>query len=320
MRTYEDIMNVAVVNFRQVWGNKESNLARIKGYIRAAAKAGADLVVFPEMALNGYDNEMEVEWDQKMQVKTAETVPGPSSEAIAEVTKKYEVYAIFGMAERATDGSRKVYNSACVCGPDGVIGAYRKIHPALAESCWCTRGSEPFSFETPWGPIGVGICYDSYNFHELARYYAAMGCRLYCNPTAIGPGDRMEWKEYYTAGLKDIVSGCEIFVASSNLCGTADYDEDEGGSYGNIKPLTSLFGGGSMILGPGIAKKIHTFAGSVDNMEEEIVIATIDLSQAARRIFKVDPIKGCPDFRPDIYRKMNEELLKSSYWKQFIEK
>ena len=36
MRQYEDIMNVAVVNFRQIWGNKESNLARIKGFIRSA--------------------------------------------------------------------------------------------------------------------------------------------------------------------------------------------------------------------------------------------------------------------------------------------
>lgn len=49
----EDVMTVATVNFHPVWG--ENNIARIKGFAVAAAKQGADFIVFPEMALTGYD-------------------------------------------------------------------------------------------------------------------------------------------------------------------------------------------------------------------------------------------------------------------------
>ncbi len=316
MSKYEDVMNVAVVNFRQIWGNKERNLERIKSYIKAASKRGADIIVFPEMALNGYDNEPDKEWKDKMQVMTAEPIPGSSSESVAEVTKECGIYAVFGMAELDTDG--KVYNSACVCGPNGIIGAYRKIHPALEEICWCSRGDEPFSFDTPWGPVGVGICYDSYSFHELARFYAAIGCRLYLNPTAIGgPIERMDWRHYYRVGLEDIVSSTEMFVASSNLTGTNDYDENEGGSAANIKPLGSYYGGSSVILGPGIGEKIHLYAGEYDFRQENLIMATVDLSQVQHSLFKVDPLKNCPDYRPDVYLKMNQKLLSMDYWKQF---
>lgn len=321
MKKYEDIMNVAVVNFRQIWGNKERNLERMIGYVKAASKRGADIIVFPEMALNGYDNEEDKEWKDKMQVVTAEPVPGPSSLAMAEVTKQCGIYAVFGMSELAEDG--KVYNSACVCGPDGVIGAYRKIHPALHEICWCSRGDEPFIFDTPFGPVGVGICYDSYSFHELARFYAASGCRLYVNPTAIGgeKGDeRLEWRTYYRTGLEDIVNSTEMYVASSNLTGTNDYDESIGGSGVDIEEVKSFFGGSSVILGPGISKQVYVYAGEYDNLQEELLMATVDLGQSLHSIFKVDPLKNVPDYRPDVYIKLNEKLLATNYWKQFAGK
>lgn len=318
MKAYEDIMTVAVVNFRQVWGNKESNLARMAGYLRAAAKQGADLVVFPEMALNGYDDDEAAEKPEKMQIREAETIPGPSTLKIAELTKQYGVYAVFGMAERTDADSPVVYNSAAVCGPEGVIGAYRKLHPALAEQRWCERGSEPFAFDTPWGPIGVGICYDTYNFHELMTYYAASGCRLYLNPTAIGPSGRYDWRDYYLGGLRQGVNACEIFIASSNLVGGNMVDEEDGGSLSNILDKGPGFGGGSMLLGPGLSEKIHTYAGDVDDKEEGVSLATIDLTLAFRRNFKIDPVKGVPDYRPDLYIKLNEKLLETPFWKQFI--
>jgi predicted amidohydrolase len=318
MRQYEDIISVAVINFRQVWGNKENNLARIKGYIRAAAKAGADLIVFPEMALNGYDDdEKAAEKSKKMQIREAELVNGPSCRAVSELTEQHGVYAVFGMAERDASDSSVVYNTALVCGPSGIIGTYRKIHPALAEQRWCTRGGEPFMFDTPWGPVAIGICYDTYNFHELMRYYAAAGARLYLNPTAIGPGGRHDWREYYLAGLRQGVNSCEIFIASSNLTGTNIDWELEGGSLGNVGDLGGGFGGGSMILGPGVGENVHVYAGDVNNKEEGFLMATLDLTLATRRNFKIDPVKGCPDFRPDIYKKLNEKLLETPFWKQF---
>ncbi len=52
MRKYEDIVNVAVVNFRQVWGNTESNLARIKGLYKTGGKARSG---YNRLSRNGFN-------------------------------------------------------------------------------------------------------------------------------------------------------------------------------------------------------------------------------------------------------------------------
>lgn len=64
----KDVITVSTVTFNAFWGQKEKNLNRIMGYIEAAAKKGSDIVVFPEMALTGYDDEadkpflLDTEW------------------------------------------------------------------------------------------------------------------------------------------------------------------------------------------------------------------------------------------------------------------
>ena len=93
-----NILTVACINFRTFWGDKAKNLEKIKGYITAAAKRGADLIVFPELALTGYDVEEKV----MMHRENAETVPGPSTSEIAVLTRKFNVYVIFGLPEKDT--------------------------------------------------------------------------------------------------------------------------------------------------------------------------------------------------------------------------
>ena len=55
----------------------------------------------------------------------AETVPGPSSDAIAALAREHDLYVIFGLPERDAEDSKKLYNAAAVIGPDGVIGTLR---------------------------------------------------------------------------------------------------------------------------------------------------------------------------------------------------
>ena len=163
------VMKISTVAFHAIWGKKELNLQRMLDYIELAAGEGSNLVVFPEMALTGYDDKKEQPKAEKMQVLQAETVPGPSSQRIAEAARKFGLYVAFGLPERDRWDPGAVYNSACVCGPEGILGVYRKIHLAYPEPHWAIRGRDPFLFQTPWGPIGVGICYDSYCFPELMR-------------------------------------------------------------------------------------------------------------------------------------------------------
>ena len=49
----KDIIKVSTVAFNAKWGDKDTNLSRMLGYMEAAAAEGSNLVVFPEMALTG---------------------------------------------------------------------------------------------------------------------------------------------------------------------------------------------------------------------------------------------------------------------------
>ena len=162
----KDIITVSTVTFNATWGDKAKNLNRIKGYIEAAAKKGSDFVVFPEMALTGYDDEEEKPKAEKMQSKEAELIPGPSSLEVGELTKKLGIYAVFGMPERDPDDPSVIYNALAICGPEGLIRSYRKMHLPYPEPHWATRGDKPCVIDTEWGPIGISICYDSYCFPE----------------------------------------------------------------------------------------------------------------------------------------------------------
>jgi len=302
-REVEDAVTIATINFKPTWGNKEDNLNRIKGYAKAAAKRGANIIVFPEMALTGYDLDTEHKGDSRMQIAQAETIPGPSSNALAIIAGEYGVYIIVGMPEESYDGA--IYNSTAVIGPGGVLGSYRKIQPFGDENSWCKKGHSPYIINTEWGMVGIGICYDTYQFPELLRYYAAKGCRLYINCTAqyedpLENSGRTSFEQYYLSGLTAAVIANVIFIASSNLVGM---------------DKVTFFGGSSMIIGPGIraTKSVgdpvyHIYAGSTNDKQQGIVMATVDLSKAARTIYKNNAVTGKPDFRPDLYAKWYSEL------------
>lgn len=100
----KDVIKISTVAFNATWGDKQVNLNRMLGYVDAAAAEGANLIVFPEMGLTGYDDEEEDKpQSEKMQTKLAETVPGPSSEAMAQKAKELGVYIAFGLPERDKD-------------------------------------------------------------------------------------------------------------------------------------------------------------------------------------------------------------------------
>ena len=170
-----DIINIAVVNFKVASGEKEVNLRRMMDMSRAAARRGADLILFPEMALMGYGMFIDESISQEEKIRVTETVNGPSTKAMEQVAKEEGIYIIFGMSEKLHEEDTDIYNSAVVLGPEGLIGSYQKIHPYGTENMWCKRGETPFMFDTKWGPISLAICYDNYQFPELARYYAWKG-------------------------------------------------------------------------------------------------------------------------------------------------
>lgn len=304
----KDVITISVVSFHPMWGEKERNLSRILGFAEAAAHRGSDLVVFPEMALTGYDDETEVPITEKMQYRLAEREDGPSVRAISDLARELGIYVMCGLPLRDgrttdADGTERdvIYNALACATPEGETLVYRKIHLANTEPSWGTRGSEPLIVDTPWGPIGVGICYDSYRFPELPRYYAAKGCRVYVNATALAKGYELNNKALETIAVRE-----GIYVVTSNLCGL---DRD------------NWFYGGSSIIGPSQHvrdARSHYYAGMpflADGADEEaLYTATIDLGLASRALFSYNPAVDGSDWRPRIYRSMLDDVLSDGTW------
>lgn len=290
----KSVVTIAAVNFHSLWGKKKENLERITGYIEAAAKRGANIIVFPEMALTGYDDESEKPTYEQMQYVDSEFFDGPSIQEVAKVTKKYGVYAVVGYAERDYEDDRRVFNAAFVTGPDGIVGSYRKIHVCVFEVLWAKKGREPLCFDTPWGKVGVSICGDTYNYHELTKYYASLGARIVVNPTAVLATDVWDYASYYVTGLESAVIESGVYMVSSNFTGPERVSDG---------------GGCSNIIGPALHKQKQWYAGSMGKFEENIYMETVDLSIANRSIYKVNPLNGNPDYRPDIYREFCKKTV-----------
>ena len=98
-------------------GDITGNLGEISRILEEAAGRGARLVIFPECALTGYNYANRAE-----ALAAAETLPGPASQELAAITRELNVFTVFGLLEK--DGER-LYNSAALLGPEGLIGVYR---------------------------------------------------------------------------------------------------------------------------------------------------------------------------------------------------
>jgi len=174
-------MKIAGVQMDVELGRPDRNLAKMLEKLEETSAAGAELTVFPECALTGYC------FDSREQAQEyAETVPGPSTEKLAEACAAKHTYTILGMLE--ADGER-LYNAAVLVGPEGVIGGYRKAHlPYLGIDRFTDYGDRPFTTHQAGElKVGMNICYDA-AFPEVARCLSLAGADLIVLPTNWPPG------------------------------------------------------------------------------------------------------------------------------------
>lgn len=162
-----------------------ANLATSMAAIRDAAAQGAKLVVLQELHRGLYFCQRE----DVDQFDLAETIPGPSTDALGALARELGVVIVASLFEKRATGL--YHNTAVVLETDGSIaGVYRKMHipddPGFYEKFYFTPGDLGFTpIDTSVGRLGVLVCWDQW-FPEAARLMAMAGAELLIYPTAIG--------------------------------------------------------------------------------------------------------------------------------------
>jgi beta-ureidopropionase len=123
--------------------------------------------------------------------ESAELVPGPTTERLAEYAKKYKMVIVVPIYEREQAGF--LYNTAAVIDADGkYLGKYRKNHIPQTSGFWEKFYFKPGNlgypvFETAYAKVGVYICYDRH-FPDGARALGLNGAEIVYNPSATVKG------------------------------------------------------------------------------------------------------------------------------------
>jgi N-carbamoylputrescine amidase len=174
----------------------EANLKKAIARIGEAAKKGAQIVCLQELFRSQYFCQTE---DVKF-FKLAETIPGPSTEALSKVARQHKVVIIASLFEKRAAGV--YHNTAVIVDANGTLaGKYRKMHipddPLFHEKFYFTPGDLGFqTHQTKYGKVGALVCWDQW-FPEAARLTALSGAQLLFYPTAIGwlPDEKKDMNE-----------------------------------------------------------------------------------------------------------------------------
>ena len=193
------VVRLSMVQMRDA-GSPSRCIETAISWIEKAAAEGSQVICLQELIAGPYPCQSE----DHRNFDYAESIPGPSTEAIAEVAKRLEVVVVVPLFERRAPGL--YHNTVAVIDADGSIaGLYRKMHipddPLFYEKFYFTPGDLGFKpIQTRYAKLGVGICWDQW-FPEAARLFALAGAEILLYPTAIGWID--EEKEEFGAGQQD---------------------------------------------------------------------------------------------------------------------
>jgi predicted amidohydrolase len=237
------------------------NFARIEPMIEKAQKRGASFIALPECT------DVMVADKAKLREMARGPEDHPAIQFFSMAAKKYNAWILAGsVAVRVADG--KLANRSYLFAANGTITAhYDKIHMFNADlsSNECYRESERFTAgdkaviaTSPWGKIGMTICYDV-RFPHLYRTLAKAGAGIITVPAAFAmTTGRLHWHTLLRA--RAIETGS--FVIAPGQCGTHDGGRQ---TYGH-----------SLIIAP--SGRIITEA---NGNKPEVIIAEIDMAEIA---------------------------------------
>ncbi len=169
-------LRFALAQLNSTVGDIAANAERIGATIAAARDGGAEVVVFPELALTGYPPE-----DLLLKPHFLES----TAAALADLARTTQgIVALVGFPERGDD----VYNSAAVLADGEIRAVYRKIHlpnyGVFDEQRYFQAGDQPALIEVRGVPIGLTICEDIWEPGPPATSEALAGAQVIVNLSA----------------------------------------------------------------------------------------------------------------------------------------
>jgi predicted amidohydrolase len=246
---YGSSMLAAAVQLNST-SDEEANWRSARSLIERAASFGARFVATPENTnfLGPHEDK----------VRRAEPLDGRTCERFASLAERLGVHLLLGSFNERSDEPARCYNTSVLFGPDGrQLAVYRKIHlfdvdaPGLRffESATCKPGATPTVVTTPFGVLGLSICFDI-RFPALYQRLTALGATILMVPSAF---TLTTGKDHWETLLRARAIECQTYLVAPAQCGKHD-DSGLRESWGHamvIDPWGQVVGAASD--GPGLA-------------------------------------------------------------------
>ena len=305
MRDVKNTCKIALVQAEPVLFDKDASLEKALKYIEEAAGNNAELIVFPELFIPGYPIGMnfgfsmgkrtEAGREDWMRYYNASLIAGgPEFEAMAQAAIKAKAYISMGFSERdAVKGT--LYNSNVIFEPDGSWKVHRKLKPTGTERVvWGDADKDYFPItETPWGPMGSLICWESYMPLARVALYQK-GITIYISPNT---NDNPEWQ----ATIQHIaIEGKCYFINADMLVRKSSYPTDLNEQDAVDRLPDVVCRGGSCIIDP----YGHYLTEPVWD-EETIIYADLDMTLPAACKMEHDAVGHYA--RPDVLKLIVED-------------
>jgi len=268
-------LTVSLGQMRVATSAPEENLAKAQRLVAEAAARGSDLVCLPEMWTTGFD----FAWNAAHGALHEEAIA-----RVSDMARRHRVWINGSMPEMTADG--RPANTSILFDAEGRRAAtYRKTHlfSLFHEDRFVAPGQNLTVAQTPWGPVGLSVCYDI-RFPEIFRTYALKGARMVLSPMAFPYPRLAHWKILVRARAIEN----QLFMVGTNQVGS----EGPGGE-GEAGEGRVTYFGSSVVVDPWGETVVE--AGEA---EEVLLTAELDLERADEvrqrmRVFQ--------DRRPELY-------------------
>ena len=255
MKTLKDICRIAVVQAAPVLFDKDACVEKAIRLIHEAADSKAELIVFPELFIPCYpvgltfgfrvgSRREDGRADWKRYYDNSVMADGPEMGRIIEVAKARKVYVSIGYSERDAVGVT-IYNSNLFISPEGETVNHRKIKPTGSERVvWGDGNKDCFPImDTPWGPMGSMICWESYMPLARVALYEK-GITLYISANT---NDNAEWQDT----VRHIAIEGHVYFVNCDMFFTRDMYPADLNAQDEIAKLPEIVcRGGSNVIDP----------------------------------------------------------------------